>query len=220
MHMLPVIIKKEIRICGRSRRKMHLPSIVRQMGKVAGENRVYIEDYVYAYLKELKRKQRGFPVRAALYGHAFVKENIHFYLIYGASCITDEMERGRSQEAVQKTFFGAYRLIGYVNLYENQALPSAGEGCYIFYEANEAMQNYLLACRQLKGKDDKDKDFSGAGGQRLKGFLLFTYLREILLKTMLCLFTVLTAMAAAIIGNYSSMHEFTMMAAEALHKLE
>ena len=67
---------------------MHLPSVVKQMGKVTGENRVYIEDYVYTYLNELKKKKNSLPVRVALYGHAFSRETIHYYLIY-----VEEMEK-------------------------------------------------------------------------------------------------------------------------------
>ena len=50
---------------------MRLPSVVKQMGKVTGESRVYIEDYVYTYLNEIKKEKNSLPVRVALYGHAF-----------------------------------------------------------------------------------------------------------------------------------------------------
>ena len=131
---------------------MRLPSVVKQMGKVTGESRVYIEDYVYTYLNELKKEKNSLPVRVALYGHAFCRENIHYYLIYGASGVVEEMENGRNQEEIGKQFFVGYSLIGYVNIYEKQNLPGTEEGCYIFYESNEAMQNYMLSCFKRKKK--------------------------------------------------------------------
>ncbi len=189
---------------------MHLPSIVRQMGKVTGENRVYIEDYAYTYLNELKKEQHGIPVRVALYGHAFCRENIHYYLIYGASCIVEEMENGRDQEEVKKTFFDQYSLIGYVNIYGKQELPGVEEGCCIFYESNEAMQNYMLSCYKRKKPSVLSKK------RKPGGKFAFAYIKGMLKKTFLCLTIMIAAIAAAAIGNYKCMYDFTMMAARAL----
>lgn len=198
---------------------MHLPSIVRQMGKVTGENRVYIEDYAYTYLNELKKEQHGIPVRVALYGHAFNRENIHYYLIYGASCIVEEMENGRDQEEVKKTFFDQYSLIGYVNIYGKQELTGVEDGCCIFYESNEAMQNYMLSCYKRKNelKENKEAKPSILSKKRKAGGkFAFAYIKGMLKKTFLCLTLMIAAVAAAAIGNYKCMYDFTMMAARAL----
>lgn len=189
---------------------MHIPPIVRQMGKVTGENRVYIEDYVYTYLNELKKKEQGLPIRAALYGRAFSREDIHFYLIYGASSIAEEMERGRKQEEIQKIFFRGYSLIGYVNLYPKQKLPGTEEGCYIFYETNEAMQNYMISCYQYGSRGRSRKEAEA------KRNPVFTYMKEILRKAFLGITAILSAAAITIINNYSCMYDFTMMAVRAL----
>ena len=125
---------------------MRLPKVVRQMGKITGEDRVYLEDYAYTYLKGIKREKHGLPVRAALYGHAFRRENKNFYLIYGASCVMEELEYGRDQEEIKEMFFDSYDLIGYVNIYERQEIAEGKDGCYLFYETNEAMLNYRLVC--------------------------------------------------------------------------
>ena len=189
---------------------MQLPLIVRQMGKVTGENRVYIEDYAYTYLNELKKKEPGLPIRAALYGHAFSREGVHFYLIYGASDIMGEMERGRKQEEIQKTFFPEYGLIGYVNLYPRQKLPGTDKGCCIFYESNEAMQNYMVSCYQNKAGIRKVMETKESSG--------FSYIKELLQKAFLGIMAVLSAIAITIINNYSCMYDFTMMAARALQE--
>lgn len=198
---------------------MHIPSVVRQMGKITGENRVYIEDYVYTYLNELKKDNNGLPVRVALYGHAFSREDIHFYLIYGASCIMDEMEYGRDQEKIGKAFFSEYSLIGYVNIYEKQKLPGTEEGCYVFYESNEAMQNYMLSCYKRQNRMEEKKQavrqILAARSETGKNSVLIG-IREILRKTLFCITIMLAAMAAAIISNYRCMYDFTMMAVRAL----
>lgn len=200
---------------------MHIPTIVRQMGKVTGENRVYIEDYVYTYLSELKKENHGLPVRVALYGHAFSREDIHFYLIYGASCIVEEMERGRNQEDIQKAFFDEYSLIGYVNIYEKQELPGTEEGCCIFYEANEAMQNYLISCYRSRssGKEKKNADLRAVSMKKgAKEKNVSVYIKEVLRKIFLSFTAILAAVAAAIISDYNCMYDFTMMAVRALQK--
>ena len=198
---------------------MHLPSVVKQMGKVTGENRVYIEDYVYTYLNELKKEKNSLPVRVALYGHAFSRENIHYYLIYGASAIVEEMEKGRDQEEIRKTFFEDYSLIGYVNIYEKQELPGTEEGCYVFYEANEAMQNYLISCYKRKDRY-KDNDKTKFQSPNIKGKTdwkpIHIYIRELLEKAFLCLTVLLTAVAVSAIDNYSCMYDFVMMTVRAL----
>lgn len=200
---------------------MHLPSVVRQMGKVTGENRVYIEDYAYTYLNELKKEKHGLPVRVALYGHAYSREDIHFYLIYGASCIVDEMEKGRDQDEIRQNFFDEYSLIGYVNIYEKQKLPGAEEGCCIFYETNEAMQNYMISCYRAKDKAGEEKETA----PRLMRFKrkreeasVYLYIKELLQKVFLSITAILAAVAVAIISNYNCMYDFTMMAVRALQE--
>lgn len=189
---------------------MQLPQIVRQMGKITGESRVYIEDYVYTYLNGLKKKGQALPVRAALYGHAFSREGIHFYLIYGASDIVGEMERNRNQDEIQRTFFPEYPLIGYVNLYPGQKVPGTEKGCYIFYESNEAMQNYMVSCYQRKSGIRRTVEAKRNSG--------FTYMKELLQKVFLGIMMLISAVAITVINNYSCMYDFTVMAARALQE--
>ncbi|MCM1561719.1 MAG: hypothetical protein NC123_19625, partial [Butyrivibrio sp.] len=97
---------------------MQLPDIVKQIGKADEKERVYIEDYVYTYLHGLKAGtgdsektvgvQRTFPMRVALFGHAFQKEERKFYLIYGASNVIEELEKGKSEEQIRKEYFEEY----------------------------------------------------------------------------------------------------------------
>lgn len=146
---------------------MQLPNIVKQIGKTDGQERVYVEDYVYTYLNELKKEKEIFPLRVALFGRTYRKGDRNFYLVYGASCVIDELECGRDEEQVRKEYFKEHELIGYVNIYgKNHELPGKKEGYYVFYEKNEAMQNYLLFCYQRK---EKERDGRGEGRQNISG---------------------------------------------------
>ncbi|MDE6202538.1 MAG: hypothetical protein K2G19_03575 [Lachnospiraceae bacterium] len=73
----------------------------------------------------------------------------------------DELECGRDEEQVRKEYFQEHELIGYVNIYsKNHELPGKKEGYYVFYEKNEAMQNYLLFCYQRKEKESSVRGMS------------------------------------------------------------
>lgn len=192
--------------------KMYLPSVVKQIGSITGENRVYIEDYVYTYLNELKKENNKFPVRVALYGHAFHKEQKRFFLIYGASCVIEELECGREQEQIQKDFFEEYTLIGYMNLYNNQELPGEKEGCYIFYEVNEPMQNYLISCYERKNKRNIQE-------KTAKTEKKYSFWDNLLQKVFFMLMTILAAVSVITINHYERMHEFVIMAAKAMQEI-
>lgn len=130
---------------------MQFPEMVRLVGKISGEDRVYMEDYVYTYLHDLKLEVDKIPIRVALFGHVCHCENRKIFMIYGAASVIEELKYGRDEEQVRQDFFEEYELIGYVNIYGNkQKWPGKKNGYYIFYESNEPMQNYLIACFERK----------------------------------------------------------------------
>lgn len=125
------------------------------IGKNEEESRIYIEDYVYSYLRELKHRKEILPLRAVLFGHTCSKEQKSFYFVYGAACIADELEKGRDEEQIRKLFFPECERIGYVNVYgECLHLPEKKSSCLIFYDSNEPMQNYLLSCYNRELSED------------------------------------------------------------------
>lgn len=137
---------------------MKLPEIVKRIGYTDGEERIYVEDYVYSYLKGLREKKEIFPIRAALFGHVVLKEAVRCYLIYGACCVVEELSYGRTEEQVREEFFPECKLIGYVNINRNsQILTDKGKGYFVFYEANEPMQRYLAFCFERENKKGEGK---------------------------------------------------------------
>ena len=200
---------------------MHLPDIVRQIGKAEEKEQVYIEDYVYTYLhglgketgtEDLKKaagEQRAFPIRAALFGHAFRKGERRFYLIYGAASVIEELENGKSEEKIREEYFREYELIGYVNIYGGgQKMPGRKEGYYIFYEKNEPMQNYLLSCygRKIKAPVRRETKEGGIGNT----------IRRLFYGGVM----ILLAVAATSINDYDKMYGFVETAGSAIALIE
>lgn len=199
---------------------MKMPGIVKRIGCIDEKNRVYIEDYVHSYLNGLQAKADVFPLRAALFGHVIRKENTCSYMIYGASSVVEELEYGRNEEQVRKEFFEDYELIGYVNIIKNrQPVPEPGKGYFIFYESNEAMQNYLSFCYE-RGKKRKNKDRrigdSTAFFRGKKGVCAGERLRQIF--TLVVIF--ILAMAVCAVNDYDKMYGFVEMTGEAVRGLE
>lgn len=193
--------------------KMYLPSVVKQIGNITGENRVYIEDYVYTYLNEIKKDNNTFPVRVALYGHAFNKEQKRYFFIYGASCVIEELEYGRQQEQIQKDYFEEYTLIGYMNLYNNKELPGEKEGCYLFYEVNEPMQNYMISCYERKHKRNVNSRID-------KTEKKYSFWNTLLQKVFFMLMAIIAAVSVTTINRYDRMREFAVMAAKAIQEIK
>lgn len=200
-------------------RKMQIPTIVRKTGTISGECRVYIEDYAYTYLNEMKEREGIFPVRAALYGHACSKNQKQFYFIYGAADVIEELADGRNEEEIRKKYFAGYELLGYVNLYpQEKSHTDKQEGCYIFYETNEAMQDYLVSCYERKKqrpehitkteKEEKTQEGKSSFWMKFLQKLIYGFLILIL------------AVAVITIDDYNKMHEFTEIAAKAIDAAE
>ena len=195
---------------------MKLPSIVKQIGPVSAKHKVYIEDYVYSYLRKLKEEGHMFPIRVALYGYAFQKEKDQYYLIQGACDTIATFEDEESPETIGKRFFTDYHLIGYINLYRGTMLPGEKDGCYIFYEKNEAMQNFLISCyrRETKKSDGEEishKEKKGRKSDEKSGFI-----RAVLEKLVLMGLVLLIAVAAGILNQYDGMYNFISMMEKAV----
>lgn len=204
---------------------MQLPAMVRQIGKINGDERVYLEDYVCTYLNELKREKEAFPLRVALFGHACRKENRKFYLIFGAASVIDELEDGRDEEQVRKEFFEEYELIGYVNIYGNkQKLPGQKEGYYIFYDKNEAMQNYLIFCYEKTRKHGNGTEDKGEkeGKEKTAEKMIhlhrkrsFFSIGDMIKRLIYGCCVIILAIAVSAINDYNKMYGFVEMTGRA-----
>lgn len=186
---------------------MRLPEIVKEVGKTSEGNRVYVEDYVYTYLFKLKAEDRELPLRAALYGHVCKKGDKSIYLIYGAASVTNELLKGRDEEQVRKEFFEEYELIGYVNIYgSRQEWPGKKNGYYVFYETNEAMQNYLISCYEGNQKQ------SSLTTVQKSSFSIGDIIKKLFYGGCIIILTI----AVTTINDYNKMQGFMEVAAQAV----
>ena len=127
--------------------------------------------------------------------------------------MVEELENGKNEEQIRKEYFDEYELIGYVNIYGNkQELPGKREGYYIFYEKNEAMQGYLLACYERKNKE-RTRRLQGRGNRyrelvrperRKAVFSLAETIKKLLYGE--CI--VILALAVTAINDYNKMNGF------------
>ena len=198
---------------------MKLPSVIMQVGETDGESRVYIEDYAYSYLKELKSRKDGAGSRAVLFGQICDKEHEKKYFIYGAACETEEFIRGRDEEQIREIFFPDWEKIGYVNIPGgNSPKPEKRSGYCIFYDSNEGMQNYLLSCYNRETAEDvsleekeKLKDIWMKGQRKGRCFIGSFF------QKLLCALAVfLLGIAITTIDEYHEMYGFVEAAERAV----
>lgn len=204
---------------------MKLPGIVKRIGTIEGECRVYVEDYVYTYLNELRLKKDIIPIRAALFGRVQQKENKCYYFVYGATCVVEELTYGRNESQVREEFFPEYELIGYVNIYgEKQILPDKSKGYFVFYESNEAMQNYLISCYQRENEKEQAKFASdrGSSGAQLRaaGVGKVSTIGSVLKKILYSVCIMILTIAVITINDYDKMYGFMETAHRAVAMME
>lgn len=63
---------------------MELPKNIVQMGKPDKTHKIFVEDYVVSYIKQLNRSCDGRAVGLALYGRFYEEDECRYYFLYGA----------------------------------------------------------------------------------------------------------------------------------------
>ena len=66
--MIEVIYKEETDTTKETAEYVKLPNNVRQIGEIKGKKKIYMEDYVYTFLKQIARNPHGDEVAAILFG--------------------------------------------------------------------------------------------------------------------------------------------------------
>ena len=64
---------------------MELPKNVTQIGETDKFCKIYMEDYVVSYMKQMNRLAEDKTLGLALYGKYSAEENISYYFVYGAA---------------------------------------------------------------------------------------------------------------------------------------
>lgn len=160
---------------------MELPKNIVQIGKPDKVHKIYIEDYVVSYIKQLNRTCEDRNVGLALYGNFFEEEGCKYYFLYGAAKIEGLQHRGAYLSQAEKEeianvgnrYFSEYEFLAWCSLKGEPVeklfvlLQGKGvevEGYACFYERNESMLNYMLLSGQSTEENRRARsEVSGYG---------------------------------------------------------
>lgn len=144
---------------------MELPKNITQIGETNPHCKVYVEDYVISYIKQLNQHAGDKELAAALYGVKKEEGGITYLFLYGAcrllflqrecrhlsQAVQQEVEKQRRKYFPDYIFLG-YRLLN-GEMVEGFHICEQGvcryvEGYAQFYEKNDAMLAFMLEERQ------------------------------------------------------------------------
>lgn len=143
---------------------MELPKNITQIGEADRRLKIYVEDYVISYIRQMNHVAENKTVGLALYGVRKQEGDISYLFFYGA-CKLDTLQRevrhlsqaqNQEIEKLRKQFFSEYQFLGYrmlngemvegFHVYE-QGICRYITGYACFYEKNDAMLAYMLDSR-------------------------------------------------------------------------
>ena len=140
---------------------MELPKNITQIGETDKSCKIYMEDYVMSYMKQLNRFAEDKEIAISLYGRKSTEQSLTYCFVYGA-CKLDFLQRNvrhlsqaqnQEIERLRKKYFAGCEFIGYVVLNgemiegvhiadQNGCRYVKGYAC--FYEKNDSMLAYML----------------------------------------------------------------------------
>ncbi len=135
---------------------MSVPHNIMQIGTPDNFYRVYIEDYVFTYIKQLEKESDIERKKVYLFGRKEnSQEEIALY-IYGAA------DSDKGILSIQHEFFSDHSILGIMTLSNNlkeislqNGIAFQVNGFYVFYEQNTAMQSFLIHNFQESEKKEK-----------------------------------------------------------------
>lgn len=144
---------------------MELPKNITQIGETNQRCKIYVEDYVISYMKQLNKVACDKDMAVALYGVRKEESETSYLFLYGACKLTflqretrhlsqaqqQEIERERTRYFPEYTFLG-YRVLN-GEMIEGFHVCEQGICRYIsgyaqFYEKNDNMLAYMLDVRE------------------------------------------------------------------------
>lgn len=143
---------------------MELPKNITQIGEANRSCKIYVEDYVVSYIKQLNQLACNKEMAVALYGTRKTENNVTYLFLYGA-CKLDFLQRetrhlSQAQyqeiERLRRKYFDEYEFQGYRllngEMVEGFHICEQGICRYVsgfaqFYEKNDSMLAYMLESR-------------------------------------------------------------------------
>ena len=149
---------------------MELPKNITQIGETNQRCKIYVEDYVISYMKQLNHLARDKEMAVALYGIRKEDNDVSYFFLYGACKLnflqkeTRHLSQAQHQEIekCRERYFRNYTFLGYRllngEMIEGFHLCEQGICRYIqgyaqFYEKNDSMLAYMLDVREEKAPE-------------------------------------------------------------------
>ncbi len=150
---------------------MVLPKNVTQIGEISGNCKIYVEDYVISYIKQLAQAASDKTLAVAIYGIRKEEMGVDYLFVYGSAQLDYLSRECRhlSQAQLQeidrnrKKYFGEYSFLGYglltgeipdgFYIYEQGICRYTG-GYARFYEKNDVMLAFMLDNRLMQASPE------------------------------------------------------------------
>lgn len=144
---------------------MELPKNVTQVGESDRRCKIYVEDYVISYMKQLNHLAQDKDMAVALYGVRKEENDVSYLFLYGACKLTflqretRHLSQAQQQEIekIREKYFREHIFLGYRllngEMIEGFHICEQGICRYIsgyaqFYEKNDSMLAYMLDVRE------------------------------------------------------------------------
>lgn len=140
---------------------MELPKNITQIGEADRTCKVYVEDYVVSYMKQLCRQTEGKGPAIALYGKYTKEQSLSYFFIYGACQVLSinkevrHLSQAQNQEVerLRQRYFPEYMFLGY-HIFDGEMAEGMHiqeqdtcryiKGYACFYEKNDSMLAYMV----------------------------------------------------------------------------
>lgn len=151
---------------------MELPKNITQIGETNQYCKIYVEDYVFSYMKQLNQFAQDKNIGVALYGIRKEEAGVSYLFLFGAcklnflqresrhlsQAVLQEAEKQRRKHFPDYDFLGYRMLNGEMiegfHIYE-QGTCRYIEGYARFYEKNDSMLAFMLEERQEEAKPEE-----------------------------------------------------------------
>lgn len=154
---------------------MELPKNITQIGESDRRCKIYVEDYVISYMKQLNQVAEDKEMAVALYGIHREENGVSYLFLYGAGKLnflqkeTRHLSQAQQQEIekLREKYFRDYTFLGYRllngEMIEGFHVCEQGICRYIsgyaqFYEKNDSMLAYMLDARAEKTPEVVDRE--------------------------------------------------------------
>lgn len=151
---------------------MELPKNITQIGEADKHCRIYVEDYVVSYIKQMNGMAQNKDIAIALYGRKTEEDGVTYLFAYGSAKLNflqkpvRHLSQAQKQEIekLRKKYFSEMSFLGYQIL--NGEMVEGFQICeqeicrYVagyaqFYEKNDSMLAYMLENRGEEAEPEK-----------------------------------------------------------------